>query len=438
MSFADLGLSPRVTSPLARLGYATPTPVQAAVIPPALEGRDILARAQTGTGKTAAFGLPLIERLQRVIGASPRPRALVLTPTRELALQVYAALGELSQGTRLRGLALVGGESIGPQLRSLRRGTDVVVATPGRLIDHLDRKSIDLSAIEVVVLDEADRMLDMGFLPPLTRVMATVPATRQTLMLSATLAKDIVETSRTFMRDPLRLDLAPEEVVASTVAHRVFSVAQDQKKDALTHVLRAAPARQTLVFCRTKHGSDRIGRHLEGAGLRTAVIHGDKTQGARTRALGDFKSGRVSVLVATDVAARGLDIERLPLVVNYDLPLVASDYIHRVGRTGRAGHAGEAISLATAADRGLLRDIQRLLPSPIERGTLPAFAASVSAVRSAAPAGDAAPRGDGFGRRHAAPGGRGTEGRGPRGHYRPDRLQRRRRPHADARPAGAR
>ncbi|MGE0360238.1 MAG: DEAD/DEAH box helicase [Vicinamibacterales bacterium] len=409
MPFASLGLSPRVTSPLARLGYTTPTPVQAATIPPALAGRDVLARAQTGTGKTAAFGLPMIDRLQTVVGASPRPRGLVLVPTRELALQVHDALRTLAQGTRLRGLALVGGEALMPQVRGLRRGVDIVVATPGRLIDHLDRRTIDLSAIEIVVLDEADRMLDMGFLPPLKQIMTTVPAGRQTLMLSATLSSGIVDISATFMRDPVRVDVAPEHVVAATVVHRVYAVAQEQKKDLLTHVLAAAPARQTLVFCRTKHGSDRVGRHLEGAGLRTAVIHGDKTQGARKRALGDFKTGRVSVLVATDVAARGLDIERLPLVVNYDLPLVPQDYVHRVGRTGRAGQAGEAISLATHAERGLLKDIQRLLPSPIERGTLPEFAASVAGVRTARGRDEAPARVDGFGRRQA-------EGRSPAPH----------------------
>ncbi len=406
MPFASLGLSPRPTGPLERLGYTTPTPVQAEAIPPALQGRDVLARAQTGTGKTAAFGLPMIERLQVVISESPRPRALVLVPTRELALQVHDALRGLGQGTRLRGMTLVGGEPIMPQVRTLRRGVDIVVATPGRLIDHLDRRTIDLSAVEIVVLDEADRMLDMGFLPPLKRVMTTVPAARQTMMLSATLSPEIIKISKAFMREPVRIDVAPEHVVAATVVHKVYAVAQEQKKDLLTHVLNSEPGRQTLVFCRTKHGSDRVGRHLETAGLRTAVIHGDKTQGARKRALGDFKAGRVHVLVATDVAARGLDIERLPLVVNYDLPLVAQDYIHRVGRTGRAGLAGEAISLATNAERGLLNDIQRLLPSPIERGALPAFAASVAAVRAAGRTHDAPARPDGHARRT-------VEGRGP-------------------------
>ena len=311
----------------------------------------MLARAQTGTGKTAAFGLPMIERLAAVVGASPRPRGLVLVPTRELALQVQESLRGFAQATRLRTMTLVGGEPITPQVRNLRRGVDIVVATPGRLIDHLDRRTIDLSAIEIVTLDEADRMLDMGFLPPLKRVMTTVPATRQTMLLSATLSPEVAAIAKAFTREPVRIDVAPKEVVAANVVHRVFAVGQEQKRDLLTHVLTGDGSRQALVFCKTKHGSDRVGRHLEDAGLSVAVIHGNKTQGARKRALGDFKAGRVTVLVATDVAARGLDIEKLPLVVNFDLPLVAQDYIHRIGRTGRAGQSGEAISLATNGER---------------------------------------------------------------------------------------
>ena len=374
MPFTALGLSPRTTGPLARLGYETPTDVQSQTIPPALQGKDVLARAQTGTGKTAAFGLPMIERLAAAAhGQGPKPRGLVLVPTRELALQVHESLRGFAQATRLRSMTMVGGEPIMPQVRTLRRGVDIVVATPGRLIDHLDRRTIDLTGIEIVVLDEADRMLDMGFLPPLKRIMTTVPTTRQTLLLSATLSKEIIAISKTFSQNPVRVDVAPEHVVASTVVHRVYSVPQEQKRDLLAHVLTTGPVQQTLVFCRTKHGSDRVGRFLEGAGLRTAVIHGDKTQGARKRALADFKAGHVSVLVATDVAARGLDIEKLPLVVNFDLPLVAHDYIHRVGRTGRAGMTGEAISLASNAERALLHDIQKLLPSPIERAVVPGF-----------------------------------------------------------------
>ncbi len=403
MPFTALGLSPRTTGPLARLGYETPTDVQSQTIPVALQGKDVLARAQTGTGKTAAFGLPMIERLAAADhGQGPKPRGLVLVPTRELALQVQESLRAFSQATRLRSMTMVGGEPIMPQVRVLRRGVDIVVATPGRLIDHLDRRTIDLTAVEIVVLDEADRMLDMGFLPPLKRIMTTVPKTRQTLLLSATLSKEIIAISRTFSLDPVRIDVAPEHVVASTVVHRVYAVPQEQKRDLLAHMLTTGPLRQTLVFCRTKHGSDRVGRFLEGAGLRTAVIHGDKTQGARKRALSDFKAGLVSVLVATDVAARGLDIEKLPLVVNFDLPLVAQDYIHRIGRTGRAGLAGEAISLASNAERDLLNDIQKLLPAAIERATMPGFTVQPQAVRTE---GAAAPRAFDGARAPKGPGG---------------------------------
>ncbi len=403
MPFTALGLSPRTTGPLARLGYETPTDVQSQTIPVALQGKDVLARAQTGTGKTAAFGLPMIERLAAADhGQGPKPRGLVLVPTRELALQVQESLRAFSQATRLRSMTMVGGEPIMPQVRVLRRGVDIVVATPGRLIDHLDRRTIDLTAVEIVVLDEADRMLDMGFLPPLKRIMTTVPKTRQTLLLSATLSKEIIAISRTFSLDPVRIDVAPEHVVASTVVHRVYAVPQEQKRDMLAHMLTTGPLRQTLVFCRTKHGSDRVGRFLEGAGLRTAVIHGDKTQGARKRALSDFKAGLVSVLVATDVAARGLDIEKLPLVVNFDLPLVAQDYIHRIGRTGRAGLAGEAISLASNAERDLLNDIQKLLPAAIERATMPGFTVQPQAVRAE---GAAAPRAFDGARAPKGPGG---------------------------------
>ena len=255
---------------------------------------------------------------------------------------------------------------MGPQLQALKDGTDIVVATPGRLIDHLQRHTVDLSAVEILVLDEADRMLDMGFLPPLRRILQTLPPVRQTLLFSATLSAPIVRLSADFTRDPVRIDVSDGQVVAPTVTHHVHRVTMDGKRDALTHVLTQQPVGQALVFCKTKRGSDRVGDYLEDAGIKVAVIHGNKSQGARKRALGDFKSGRVAVLVATDIAARGLDIAQLPLVVNYDLPLVADDYVHRVGRTGRAGVAGRAISLVSPSDRPLLNEIQRLLPGPIE------------------------------------------------------------------------
>ena len=375
MPFSKLGLSTSLSAPLARLGYKEPTRVQAESIPLVLKGADVLARAQTGTGKTAAFGLPMIDRLF-VRGAKPgsrAPRALVLVPTRELAQQVQKALANYGAPARVRVAAIFGGVSMGRQIDALRRGTDIVVATPGRLIDHLERRTVDLSAIEILVLDEADRMLDMGFMPALKRVIPALPRTRQTLLFSATLDKAVVDLSAQFTKEPLRVDVSDGQTVAPTVTHQLHPVALERKRELLTHVLTEASGGQTLVFCKTKRGSDRVGDHLESAGIKTAVIHGNKSQNARTRALGDFKAGRVAVLVATDIAARGLDIAQLPLVVNYDMPLVAEDYVHRVGRTGRAGRAGRAVSLVSASEKPLVRDIERLLSAPLERVVIAAF-----------------------------------------------------------------
>jgi ATP-dependent RNA helicase RhlE len=340
-----------------------------------------LARAQTGTGKTAAFGLPMIERMvARRDGRKSRlPRALVLVPTRELAVQVHRSLATYGAPAQLRVTAIFGGVGMGPQIQSLKRGADIVVATPGRLIDHMQRRTIDLSAIDILTVDEADRMLDLGFLPALRRVIASLPRSRQTLFFSATLSDAVVGLAAEFTRDPLRVDVSEGQPVATTVTHHLHSVAIDQKRAVLTHVLTQEIANQALVFCRTKRGSDRVGEHLERAGIKSAVIHGNKSQGARTRALDDFKRGHVNVLVATDIAARGLDISQLPLVINYDLPLVAEDYIHRVGRTGRAGRSGRAVSLVSGSDARLLRDIQRLLPAPLEQVALQGFAAPLVA-----------------------------------------------------------
>jgi ATP-dependent RNA helicase RhlE len=369
MSFAATGLSDILSHPLRRLGYALPTPVQSQAIPVVLRGADLLARAQTGTGKTAAFGLPITERL--LVRSARRPgartvRALVLVPTRELAIQVQRALATYGAAVNVRVVAIVGGVAMRPQVDSLRRGVDIVVATPGRLIDHMQQRTIDLSGVEIVTLDEADRLLDMGFLPSLRRVLKALPAARQTLLFSATLSADVTRLAADFTRDPVRIDISGNDVVAATVSHRIQTVAEGAKSDALARLLTEGPAGQALVFCKTKRRSDRVGNHLTRAGIRAAVIHGNKSQGARNRALGDFKAGRVNVLVATDIAARGLDIAQLPLVVNYDLPLVATDYVHRVGRTGRAGCPGRAISLVAGGDRELLPAIQRLLPTTLE------------------------------------------------------------------------
>jgi ATP-dependent RNA helicase RhlE len=378
MPFSSLGLSPALCTPLVRLGYSHPTPVQNESIPLVLDGRDMLARAQTGTGKTAAFGLPMIDRLllRHPRRAQTRqPRGLILVPTRELALQVHKAIATYGAPARLRATAVFGGVPMRAQSQALHRGTDIVVATPGRLIDHMEHRTVDLSAVEILTLDEADRMLDMGFLPALRRVLAALPQSRQTLLFSATLSDEVVRLSSTFTRQPVRIDVSDGHVVATTVTHRIHPVSDSRKADLLTHVLTQPPIGQALVFCKTKRGSNRVGERLERAGVKAAVIHGNKSQGARNRALGDFKAGRVTVLVATDIAARGLDIAQLPLVVNYELPLVAADYIHRIGRTGRAGMAGRAVSFFSPAERELLRDIQRLLPEPLEHVVVEGFEA---------------------------------------------------------------
>jgi ATP-dependent RNA helicase RhlE len=424
MPFVSLGLSPAISGPLARLGYTKPTPVQTQSIPVVLTGRDLLARAQTGTGKTAAFGLPMIDRLL-VKGGSPagtrKPRALVLVPTRELALQVHKSLSTYGVPGNLRVTAIFGGVGFGPQKNALQRGTDIIVATPGRLLDHMEQRTVDLSAVQILTLDEADRMLDMGFIMPLRRILKALPRDRQTLLFSATLGPDVTRLSAEFTRDPQRVDVSEGQVMAPTVTHRVHPVTDQRKGDLLTHVLKQAPVGQALVFCKTKHGSNRVGEYLERAGVKAAVIHGNKSQGARTKALADFKAGHVNVLVATDIAARGLDIAQLPLVVNFDLPLVAEDYIHRAGRTGRAGLSGRAVSLVSPGDRNLLRDIQRLLPTAIEHVAVEGFPVTASSHEalpdsgrrhqggrnsrgSSGPRSGARPGSSGFGRRSSGPG----------------------------------
>ena len=378
MSFETLGLSPAILRALAEQEYTTPTPIQAAAIPVVLAGRDLLAGAQTGTGKTAAFALPLLERLfvnppVLPAGARRKPRALILTPTRELAAQVHESLRGYAKHLRVSSTQIFGGVGMGPQVDALRRGVDVLVATPGRLLDHMERRTADLSGIEVLILDEADRMLDMGFLPAIKRVLAALPRQRQTLLFSATFADEIKQLAQQFMRDPAEIQVAARNSVAATVTHRVHPVDATRKRDLLLHLLAADSRRQTLVFGRTKHGADKLCSFLEKSGLRTAAIHGNKSQGARTKALKDFKSGKITVLVATDIAARGLDIDQLPIVVNYDLPMVAEDYVHRIGRTGRAGAEGLAVSLVTHDETRLLRDIRRMLKQDIAIENVPGY-----------------------------------------------------------------
>ncbi|UPG88812.1 DEAD/DEAH box helicase [Luteibacter aegosomaticola] len=375
MSFDSLGLAPALLRALAEAGYKNPTPIQAAAIPEVLAGHDLMAAAQTGTGKTAAFLLPVLHKLANSdFREGRRPiRVLILTPTRELAAQVQENLTDYAKYVRISSTVIFGGVGMGNQLHALRRGVEIVVATPGRLIDHMMQRSVDLSKVEVLVLDEADRMLDMGFLPALKRILSAVPQKRQTLLFSATFAPEIKALAQQFMRDPREVSTAPANTVANTVTHRVHPVDAAQKRDLLLHVLAQDSRRQTLVFSRTKHGADKLVRFLEAAGMRAAAIHGNKSQNARTRALSDFKTGRTTVLVATDIAARGIDIDQLPVVINFDLPMVAEDYVHRIGRTGRAGAEGQAVSLVSHDESGLLRDIRRLLKSDIEISNVEGF-----------------------------------------------------------------
>ena len=377
MSFESLGLSPALLRALADVGYETPTPIQEQAIPLALAGRDLLGGAQTGTGKTAAFVLPLLQRLSDMppSAARSRPvRALVLTPTRELAVQVHDSLRGYGKYLRIPSTTIYGGVGMGNQLDALRRGVDLVIACPGRLIDHLERRSVDLSGIEILVLDEADRMLDMGFLPSIKRILAKLPRqNRQTMLFSATFADPIRELALEFMREPKQIQVTPRNTVAETITHRVHPVDGSRKRDLLLHLLAQDSRLQTLVFARTKHGSDKLATFLEKSGIKTAAIHGNKSQGARQRALSDFKAGRINVLVATDIAARGIDIDQLPQVINFDLPMVAEDYVHRIGRTGRNGSTGQAISLVAQDEAKYLRAIVRLLNRDMDLRDVPGF-----------------------------------------------------------------
>ncbi|BAO27931.1 DEAD/DEAH box helicase [Sulfuritalea hydrogenivorans] len=379
MQFSELGLSAELLRAVGEQGYTTPTPVQQQAIPHILAGRDLEALAQTGTGKTAAFVLPILQRLTAA-AASPlqkvthtAPRVLVLVPTRELAAQVLESVRTYGAHTGLRSLAVFGGVGINPQIQTMRRGIDILVATPGRLLDHLGQRTVDLSKVQMLVLDEADRMFDMGFIRDIRRIIERLPKERQNLMFSATFAAEVRELAHTVLRNPAMVEVARRNAPAELVTHTVIKVDQDRKRDLLLHLFAAHGWHQVLVFCRTKHGSDALARKLEQAGVRTAALHGNKSQNARTRALADFKSGKLAALVATDIAARGLDIDSLPRVVNFELPNVPEDYIHRIGRTGRAGASGEALSLVSSDERIQLRDIERLLKREIETSILPGF-----------------------------------------------------------------
>jgi ATP-dependent RNA helicase RhlE len=365
MSFASLGLSDALVRATTDVGYKEPTPVQLQAIPAVLAGRDLLAGAQTGTGKTAGFVLPILQRLTTVPAAGNkgrRPiRVLILTPTRELAAQVEESVRVYGKHVPIKSTVVFGGVSIRPQFTVLKQGVDILVATPGRLLDHHGQRTVDLSQVEVLVLDEADRMLDMGFMPDIKRIMAALPRQRQNLLFSATFSDEIRQLAQGLLHNPLHIQVEVRNSTVATIAQKVLPVEGKRKAALLLHLVRENNWFQVLVFTRTKHGANRLATQLDKNGVPALAIHGNKSQNARTRALADFKNGKLQVLVATDIASRGLDIDNLPHVVNFDLPHVPEDYVHRIGRTGRAGASGEAISLVAPEERGLLRDIERVI-----------------------------------------------------------------------------
>ncbi|MBN9429437.1 MAG: DEAD/DEAH box helicase [Burkholderiales bacterium] len=379
MSFAALGLSEAIVRAVSERGYHSPTPIQAQAIPAVLSGGDLLAGAQTGTGKTAGFVLPVLQRLsttpaRRAANGGARPiRVLVLTPTRELAAQVEESVVAYSKYLKLSSTVVFGGVNINPQIERLRRGVDILVATPGRLLDHAQQRTVDLSTIEVLVLDEADRMLDMGFIHDIRRVLKLLPAQRQNLLFSATFSDEIKALADGLLNKPALIEVARRNATADTVAQRVIPVDRGRKRELLSKLIRDHNWFQVLVFTRTKHGANRLAEQLSKDGIPALAIHGNKSQNARTRALSEFKSGALQVLVATDIAARGLDIVELPHVVNFDLPNVPEDYVHRIGRTGRAGAEGEALSLVSSDEDVLLRDIERLIKRSLPRAVIAGF-----------------------------------------------------------------
>jgi ATP-dependent RNA helicase RhlE len=376
VSFDSLGLSADILRAVREKGYTEPTPIQRQAIPVVLSGRDLMGAAQTGTGKTAGFTLPLLHRLSADPAPARKPkvvRALVLTPTRELAAQVADSITLYGKHLPLRSTVIFGGVNINPQIKALRQGVDIVVATPGRLLDHLGQGTVDLSKVEILVLDEADRMLDMGFIHDIRKLLARLPRQKQTLLFSATFSDDIRALANGLLIDPASVEVAPRNSAIETVQQTVHPVDKGQKRALLSYLIGANNWRQVLVFNKTKHGANRLAEQLGKDGISASAIHGNKSQGARNRALADFKSGNVRVLVATDIAARGLDIDQLPHVVNFELPNVAEDYVHRIGRTGRAGRSGQAMSLVSAEEHKLLNDIERLIKQRIPQQVITGF-----------------------------------------------------------------
>ncbi|HEY2335891.1 MAG TPA: DEAD/DEAH box helicase [Burkholderiales bacterium] len=372
-SFDSLGLSAELLRAVAEQGYTVPTPIQAQAIPVVLAGKDLLGAAQTGTGKTAGFTLPILQLLAQKPSTAKKVRVLIVTPTRELALQVEESVRTYGKHAKVKSTCVYGGVGMQPQVDALRRGVDIVVATPGRLLDHVQQRTVDLKQVEILVLDEADRMLDMGFIHDIRKILALLPSTRQNLLFSATFPEEIRKLASSFMKSPQTVEVARRNTPAELVAQVQHPVDHDRKRELLAHLVKTNDWRQVLVFCKTKHGANRLADQLDKSGIEADAIHGNKSQNARNRALKRFKENELRILVATDIAARGIDIEALPHVVNYDLPHVAEDYVHRIGRTGRAGAEGEAVSLVCHEDRPLMAAIERLMAREVTSRVIEGF-----------------------------------------------------------------
>ncbi|MEH6590370.1 MAG: DEAD/DEAH box helicase [Halioglobus sp.] len=441
MTFDDLGLSETLLRAVTEKGYTEPSPVQVEAIPAVLAGKDVMAAAQTGTGKTAAFTLPILQRLEGGRRAQAnRTRALILTPTRELAAQVEESVTTYGAHLPLSSTVVFGGVKINPQLMKLRRGVDILVATPGRLLDLHQQNAVRFDDLEILVLDEADRMLDMGFIHDIRRILKLLPQKRQNLMFSATFAPEIRAMTDSILHQPVKIEVASPNATADNLEQWLYPVDKKQKSALLAHLVTENNWKQVLVFSRTKHGADRLAKFLEKRDIQAAAIHGNKSQGARTRALADFKNGETRVLVATDIAARGLDIAQLPQVVNFDLPNVAEDYVHRIGRTGRAGAAGKAYSLVSADEIKQLKDIEQLIQKHITREYIDDFEPDHELPESSplrAPK-SRRPHKPGKGHKMKAHAGNSTaKDRGSRGHGKPDKNRRRKRAGAGSRTAAS-
>lgn len=415
--FADFGLSPDILRALSDQGYVHPTPIQAEAIPVVLQGRDVMGAAQTGTGKTAGFSLPIIQLLLAHANTSASParhpvRALILTPTRELADQVAENVKAYCRHTPLRSTVVFGGVDIAPQTAALRSGIEIVIATPGRLLDHVQQKTVNLSQTQILVMDEADRMLDMGFLPDLQRIINLLPKERQNLMFSATFSGEIKKLAGTFLRNPVTIEVARSNATADNVSQTMYRIEEQTKAEAVSFIIRERKLKQVIVFSNTKIGASKLARHLENEGVNASAIHGDKTQNERMAALEAFKQGEIEVLVATDVAARGLDIAELPCVINFDLPYNAEDYVHRIGRTGRAGASGDAISLYSDKDERLLVDIEKLIKHKFVRAELTGFVAKPASSERSGRRDGADGRGERADRGERGERGERSEGRG--------------------------